>query len=171
MSSREHPHLNELSKLLVIDEAERMIKQGSFPQLSQIFEAINRSNPPEMDDKDDSDYDESDDEDRLKSLQGIRGETKVTMLDDRILETIKLPKKDVDVEKNDKTNMMSTILPEPMEMDDGEYLKEQTLIQNEADTLKATKMTTKRKNKKNKFIDKPLYFQRHWLFHRTLTTN
>ena len=162
MSSGEHPHLNELSKLqfLVIDEADRMIKQGSFPQLSQIFEAINRANPALVDDEDGEDYDESDDEDRLKSLHGIRGEAKVTMLDDRILEMIELQKKDVDVEKNDKTNMTSTVLPEPMEMDDGEYLKEQARIQNEADTLKATKMTTNRKNmknmknKKNKFIDK-----------------
>ena len=137
MSSGEHPHLNELSKLqfLVIDEADRMIKQGSFPQLSQISEAINRANPPLVDDEDDSDSDESDDEDRLKSLHGIRGEAKVTMLDDRILEMIELQKKDVDVEKNDKTNMTSTVLPEPMEMDDGEYLKEQARIQNEADKL------------------------------------
>ena len=140
MSSGEHPHLNELSKLqfLVIDEADRMIKQGSFPQLSQIFEAINRANPPLVDnddDDDDSDDDESDDENRLKSIHGIRGEAKVTMLDDRIVQMIELQKKGVNIDKHDdETNMVSTI-PQPVEMDDGEFLKEQTRIQKEANTL------------------------------------
>lgn len=91
MSNKEYTHLNNLTQLrfLVIDEADRMIKQGSFPQLKQIFELINLANPPpEEEDSDvESDFDE-DEDDRLKSLNGVRGEAKLVMLDDSILEAI-----------------------------------------------------------------------------------
>ncbi|KAL3826311.1 hypothetical protein ACHAXA_004629 [Cyclostephanos tholiformis] len=64
MSSKEYTHLNDLSQLsfLVIDEADRMIKQGSFPQLKQIFDREREGGgeirgrdipaPVEMDDED-----------------------------------------------------------------------------------------------------------------------
>ncbi len=115
MSSKNYSHLNELSQLrfLVVDEADRMIKQGSFPQLKQIFEVINLANPPpedpnEMDDESDDD----DDDDRLKSLQGVRGEAKVVMLDDSILAAI----------ERERSGSKST--PKPMEMEDDEYLEQ-----------------------------------------------
>lgn len=115
MSSNNYSHLNELSQLrfLVVDEADRMIKQGSFPQLKQIFEVINLANPPpedpnEMEDESDDD----DDEDRLRSLQGVRGEAKVVMLDDSILAAI------------ERERSGSKSAPKPMEMEDDEYLEQ-----------------------------------------------
>jgi len=115
MSSNDYSHLNELSQLrfLVIDEADRMIKQGSFPQLKQIFEVINLANPPpedpnEMEDESDDD----DDEDRLRSLQGVRGEAKVVMLDDSILAAI------------ERERSGSKSAPKPMELEDDEYLEQ-----------------------------------------------
>lgn len=91
MSSEEHPHLMDLTKLryLVVDEADRMIKQGSFPELSKIFSLINEANPPPSEDGGDGFDDDDDDPDRLKSLPGIRGEAKVTMLDDRLMAMIR----------------------------------------------------------------------------------
>ncbi len=87
MSSREHPHLNDLSQLrfLVMDEADRMIQQGSFAQLKRILDAVHRANP--MTESDDEDMDDVDEEDcdRMLGLPGIRGEAKVTMLSDDIL--------------------------------------------------------------------------------------
>ena len=91
MSSEEHPHLMDLTKLryLVVDEADRMIKQGSFPQLAKIFSLINEANPPPSEDGGDDFDDDDDDPDRLQSLPGIRGEAKVTMLDDRLMAMIR----------------------------------------------------------------------------------
>uniref|UniRef100_A0A6U0TJF8 RNA helicase n=1 Tax=Eucampia antarctica TaxID=49252 RepID=A0A6U0TJF8_9STRA len=141
MSNGEHPHLNDLSRLrfLVIDEADRMIKQGSFPQLSQIFEAINRANPPIEDDSEEEyDEEESDDEDRLKSLRGVKGEAKVTMLDDRILKMIELQSKGINLKERDVKDLTkvvddSSTIPEPLEIDDTEYLQEQKRLEESSD--------------------------------------
>lgn len=112
MSSNEYSHLNDLSQLrfLVIDEADRMIKQGSFPQLKQIFEVINQANPPPPND-DEEEESEDDDEDRLQSLKGVRGEAKVVMLDDAILAAIER-------ERN------GGVKPKPMEVEDEEYMEQ-----------------------------------------------
>lgn len=112
MSSNEYSHLNDLSQLrfLVIDEADRMIKQGSFPQLKQIFEVINRANPPPSNAVEDDESDEEDDE-RLQSLKGVKGEAKVVMLDDTILAAI-------EKERNGGAK------PKPLEMDDNMYLEQ-----------------------------------------------
>ena len=85
-------------RFLVIDEADRMISQGNFPQLKQIFTFIKRNSPhhqTELDHEDDDDDDESSDSDqenpekfRLKHLPGVRGESKVKMLDLNILNEI-----------------------------------------------------------------------------------
>ena len=94
MSSRDYDHLNELSRIrfLVIDEADRMTNQGSFPQLSSILDAVQRANPMEDSDDEDDESDESDDEqgeeDRLLGLPGFPGEAKLTMLSDDILDAI-----------------------------------------------------------------------------------
>jgi len=122
MSSNDYPHLNNLSQLrfLVIDEADRMIKQGSFPQLQQIFQVVIRANPPPVDSdtEDESDTEEDgygdDDMDRLKGLQGVRGEAKVVMLNDSILEAI----------EKQKTSME----PKAMEMEEEEYWQERERI-------------------------------------------
>ena len=100
-----------------------MIKQGSFPQLKQIFEVINQANPPPEDPNDfeeESDDDE-DEDDRLKSLKGVRGEAKVVMLDDSIVAAI----------ERERTGLKEDT-PAPMEMDDDEY--EQQLLNKEDDS-------------------------------------
>ena len=109
MSGREHEHLRNLSQLkfLVIDECDRMIGQGSFPQLVNIFDAIHQANPL-LGSDDESDFeDDEQEEDRLQSLPGVRGEAKVEMLGD-VLERMRhaqgLPEE-----------------PEPLELDDDEY--------------------------------------------------
>ncbi len=90
MSSGDHDHLSDLSQLrfLVVDEADRMINQGSFPQLTHILEKVRLSNPLPTDSDDDDESDSDDDENRLQSLPGILGEAKVQMLNDDILKMI-----------------------------------------------------------------------------------
>ena len=115
MSSKEYSHLNDLTQLrfLVIDEADRMVKQGCFPQLRQIFEVINRANPPPSTDENDALDEESDDDERLKSLKGVRGEAKVVMLDDAILAAI------------ERERDGNAAPPKPVEVDDREYLEQE----------------------------------------------
>jgi ATP-dependent RNA helicase DDX24/MAK5 len=89
ISSRDYEHLNDLSQLrfLVIDEADRMVNQrGSFPELSNILDAVHRANPmEENDDVDQLDETESDDnQNRMLGLPGIPGEAKVAMISDEI---------------------------------------------------------------------------------------
>jgi ATP-dependent RNA helicase DDX24/MAK5 len=119
MSSKEYSHLNDLSQLsfLVIDEADRMIKQGSFPQLQKIFEAINDANPPppdEVEGDEDSEDDDDDNYDRLKGIGGVRGEARVVMLNDSILAAI-------ENEREGGVKMRGRDVPPPAEMDDEEY--------------------------------------------------
>jgi len=118
MSSNEYSHLNDLTQLrfLIIDEADRMIKQGSFPQLQQIFNAINIANPPpeDPDDMADESDDDDDDEDRMRGLRGVRGEARVVMLDDSILERIER-------QRNGGGSMGGGAPPTPVEMEDNEY--------------------------------------------------
>jgi len=132
MSSKEYTHLNNLSQLrfLVVDEADRMIKQGNFPQLQQIFEMINQANPPPPEDDSDEDESDSDDEEeedgyeRLKSLGGVRGEARTVMLSDSILEAIER-------ERNGgggAGKKGSDAKPKPMEMDDDEYEEQQAQL-------------------------------------------
>ena len=119
MSCKEHPHLMDLTQLryLVIDEADRMISQGSFPQLSKIFDLINEANPP-PEEEDWSDEEEEDDDDphRMRSLPGIPGEAKVQMLDDRLLAMIRRQEEGGTISDEGAESS-----PEPQEMDDEEY--------------------------------------------------
>ena len=89
ISSGSHPHLSDLSQIrfLVLDEADRMVQEHSFPQLIQILETVHKANPGPPDDLDEQDEfdDGSDEEHRLEGLPGVRGEAKVTMLTDEIL--------------------------------------------------------------------------------------
>ena len=104
-----------------------MIKQGSFPQLRQIFEVINLANPPPEDDdsdEDSDDDDDDDDDDRLKSLRGVRGEAKVVMLDDSILAAI---------ERERNGGNCKDGKPKPMEMEDQEYEEQQQHARNDVD--------------------------------------
>ena len=153
METRDHEHLNELSqiKYLVIDEADRMVQQGSFPQLSKILTAVHEANP--LDEDDDDDEDESDDETdgvdnqgptRLLGMPGVPGEAKVVMLGD-MLERMRQQQlgasgnddeENGDSEKDDDDDDDDDV-PEPQEMDDDEYdellKQQQQLQQQEAD--------------------------------------
>lgn len=135
--------MNDLSQIrfLVIDEADRMIQQGSFPQLVRILDEIHKANP--MDDDDDKDDDSEDDQDeddnqgpkRLSSLPGIPGEAKVHMLSDELLQQLQKQQEheegDVDVDKDDdpkddepegEEDERNEAAPRPpMELDDEEY--------------------------------------------------
>jgi ATP-dependent RNA helicase DDX24/MAK5 len=111
--------LNNMSKtlqFLVIDEADRMLCQGSFPQLKSILNFIQQQPNKEYEDADDDDddYDElsssgeqqhSDDKEDgidernvshqnfLPSLSGVRGETHCELLSDDILAHIEEARK------------------------------------------------------------------------------
>lgn len=93
ISSREYEHLVDLSqiKFLVIDEADRMIQMGSFPQLSNILDQVQLANPMVDDDDeeeellDEADMDEAD---RMLGLPGLPGEARVKMLSDDILRQV-----------------------------------------------------------------------------------
>eukprot|EP00578_Thalassiosira_sp_NH16_P013461 CAMPEP_0181108602 /NCGR_PEP_ID=MMETSP1071-20121207/17716_1 /TAXON_ID=35127 /ORGANISM="Thalassiosira sp., Strain NH16" /LENGTH=467 /DNA_ID=CAMNT_0023192213 /DNA_START=156 /DNA_END=1556 /DNA_ORIENTATION=- len=159
MSSKEYSHLNDLSQLrfLVIDEADRMIKQGNFPQLQQIFDVINEANPPPEDpaDLEDESSDDDDDDDRLKGLTGVRGEAKLVMLDDSILDAIERERNSggksagteipimlddsildaIERERNSGGKSAGTEIPKPMEMDDDEFeQQQQQLLGGESDS-------------------------------------
>ena len=124
MSSKEYTHLNNLSQLrfLVVDEADRMIKYV-------VIEAINTANlPPPDDDSDEDDASDSDDDcDRLKGLAGVRGEAKVVMLSDSILEAIERER------SGDSGRKGSTEKPKPMEIDDDEYWEQQAKLLDQND--------------------------------------
>ena len=122
MSSRQHEHLNDLSQIrfLVIDEADRMVQQGSFPQLSRILEAVHEANP--LDDESDEESldganDLDDYPDRLLGLPGIPGEAKVMMLGD-VLDRI----------KQDQQNEER---PDPVELTEDEYNVQMRMEEND----------------------------------------
>jgi ATP-dependent RNA helicase DDX24/MAK5 len=97
ISKRSHPHFGNLSRVqhLVVDEADRMIQQGSFPELARILEVVHLANP--LDEASDNEFlDDADheDEDRLLGLAGLRGEAKVKMLSADILNKIELHKQE-----------------------------------------------------------------------------
>mmetsp|Transcript_51057 Transcript_51057/g.59039 ORF Transcript_51057/g.59039 Transcript_51057/m.59039 type:complete len:793 (-) Transcript_51057:82-2460(-) len=98
LTSEDIDHLKDLSQIrfLVLDEADRMTQEHSFPELVKILDRINVSNPSEKDvigDDDDDNADSgSDDGTRMLGLPGIRGEAHLTMLTDDILEQIQAQK-------------------------------------------------------------------------------
>lgn len=100
LSSGENDHLNDLSNIrfLVLDEADRMTQEHSFPQLVKILDSINAANPSENDMGDDNNGgddetdDESHDESRMLGLPGIRGEADLVMLTEDIMNQIELQK-------------------------------------------------------------------------------
>ncbi|CAI5733451.1 unnamed protein product [Hyaloperonospora brassicae] len=119
----DHEHMKDLSKtlrFLVVDEADRMLQPGSYPELQKIFEVIRRKNSAvdlgltnlsdneeddeaamEGDENDDGDDGEGDDEDI--DMSKFTSGTKVLMLDD----VLKLQrKKEQDAEKLRKKNTM-----------------------------------------------------------------
>jgi ATP-dependent RNA helicase DDX24/MAK5 len=112
LSSGDNDHLRDLSQIqfLVLDEADRMTQEHSFPQLVKILDMVNEANPSEEDDGEDEDEasdEESDDGSRMLGLPGIRGEAKLTMLTDDILKQLETQK--------------SSTKPEAIELADDEY--------------------------------------------------
>eukprot|EP00529_Nitzschia_sp_RCC80_P017209 CAMPEP_0113465596 /NCGR_PEP_ID=MMETSP0014_2-20120614/13824_1 /TAXON_ID=2857 /ORGANISM="Nitzschia sp." /LENGTH=845 /DNA_ID=CAMNT_0000357765 /DNA_START=11 /DNA_END=2545 /DNA_ORIENTATION=+ /assembly_acc=CAM_ASM_000159 len=92
MSSGEHEHLRDLSNVqfLVLDEADRMTQEHSFPQMIKILDMVNDANPSDDGDEEDSDEesDDEDEDDRMMGLPGVPGEARLAMLSDDILERI-----------------------------------------------------------------------------------
>ena len=137
MSSREYEHLNDLSQVrfLVIDEADRMITQGSFPQLSMILDAVQRANPGEEDDKDKDETNQEPedenlhDEHRLLGLPGVPGEAKLMMLNDTVLAEIQRQGGLENNSDNDKDMLVSSSeQPPTKELEDSDYEEQQAQL-------------------------------------------
>lgn len=94
LSSGDNDHLKDLSriKFLVLDEADRMMQEHSFPQLIKILDSINDANPCDENADDDDGEEDSDNEtidgSRMLGLPGIRGEADLVMLSDDILKKV-----------------------------------------------------------------------------------
>jgi len=159
-------------RFLVIDEADRMISQGNFPQLKQIFAFIQKNSPQSPPEETDSENEESEsdseDEDRLKHLQGVRGETKVKMLDDDILKQIEQQKlgeapvpineledeDENDDDNNEHLNLMSdeyeNVLSLSVPTTTTKYVPRQTFIYSATLTLPSTSTSGKAQSYNNK---------------------
>lgn len=118
--------MSDLSQVrfLVLDEVDRMIQLGSFPQLEQILDQVQSENP--MDDDEDEEEEDIDEEgmndpDRLLGLPGIPGEARVQMLSDDMLRQLDAVRGDSEV-------------VETREVEDDEFDEmEMMLDENEAD--------------------------------------
>jgi ATP-dependent RNA helicase DDX24/MAK5 len=125
ISSGEHEHLNDLSQIrfLVIDEADRMVQQGSFKELGRILDAVQAANPMDDDDDDndnaanDNGDDDADgnDAERMFGLPGVPGEARVEMLSDDVLKQLEQQRGEDDNDSDDDDE------PSTKEMEDGEY--------------------------------------------------
>ncbi|GAX11546.1 ATP-dependent RNA helicase DDX24/MAK5 [Fistulifera solaris] len=164
MSSREHPHLNDLSQLrfLVLDEADRMNQQGSFEQLRRILDAVHRANP--MTESDDEDMDDVDEEDcdRMLGLPGIRGEAKVTMLSDNILNELAKQRqepaeankpKDDEYEEESKHEYESESDEDAISLPSSPPVHRQTFIFSATLTLPGSEKSKKRKRTDTSVLD------------------
>jgi len=172
MSSDEHSHLQDMSNLrfLVIDEADRLISTGNFPQLRQIFSYIQQKSPQPCEESDDdsddeSDSNESDDDDdanRLKHLQGVRGEARVKMLNINILNQIEQQRSDKpqsplidDREEEDENDSFEeyndNLNDENVEVDASikKYIPRQTFVYSATLTLPSTQTSLKRSKTKS----------------------
>ncbi|KAG7359102.1 DEAD/DEAH box helicase domain protein [Nitzschia inconspicua] len=115
LSSGDHTHLRDLSSIrfLVLDEADRLTQEHSFPQLIEILDAVHTANPRETEDDEetnainDESYLDDEDGDRLLGLPGVRGEAQLTMLTDSILDGIEAQK--------------GSTIPQSREVADGEF--------------------------------------------------
>ena len=164
MSSREHPHLHDLSQLrfLVMDEADRMIQQGTFTQLKHILDAVHQANPlTESDDEDMEEADE-DDPDRMLGLPGVRGEAKVTMLSDDILNQLAQQRQEPAHAKKVKDDESENELSDEIEPESDEEETElpsslpvhrQTFIFSATLTLPSAEISKKRKRRDISGID------------------
>lgn len=166
ISKQAHPHLRDLSQIqhLVVDEADRMIQQGSFPELSRIFDAIHLANPMD-DDSDDDDHgdaegdSDTDEEGRLLRLPGLPGEAKVQMLSADILERIERQRQDgtppepieeSDEEADDDSSLDDDVSQshDKADEDDTPVVLRRTYVYSATLTLPATSSSYKKKHRK-----------------------
>jgi ATP-dependent RNA helicase DDX24/MAK5 len=108
---------------LVIDEADRMVSQGSFKELGRILDAVQAANPMDEDDEEEDDAvsDNGDDEDaeaeRMFGLPGVPGEARVEMLSDEVMKRMQQQHGDEDDDENDSDDDEQSA----KEMEDDEY--------------------------------------------------
>ena len=141
-----------------------MTQEHSFPQLVKILDLVNDANPNEEDESEDEESDdESDDGSRMLGLPGIRGEAKLTMLTDDILNQVEALKastkperkevSDDEFEEDDDDELlgdeeMANLFATPEE----EKVHRQTFIYSATLTLPFTSTTTtkSKRGKKSK---------------------
>jgi ATP-dependent RNA helicase DDX24/MAK5 len=113
---------------LVIDEADRMVSQGSFKELGRILDAVQAANPMDADDDEDEDdavSDNGDDEDaeaeRMFGLPGVPGEARVEMLSDDVMKKMQQQHGDDDGDDENDSDDDENDEPVAKEMEDDEY--------------------------------------------------
>ncbi|KAL4138899.1 hypothetical protein PRIC2_002399 [Phytophthora ramorum] len=107
-----HEHMNDLAntlRFLVVDEADRMLQPGSYPELEKIFDTLRRKNnsasselsnlsdeeDEESEDEDDNDDNDEEDDGEDIDMSTFASGSKVMMLDD----VLKMQKKKQEKEK------------------------------------------------------------------------
>ena len=170
ISSRDYEHLADLSQIrfLVMDEADRLTQDHSFPQLLKILERIHEENPglQDQDTIDDSNED-LETEDRLLGLPGIQGEAQLTMLTPEILKQIEEQRQSTVPERPDDSSEGSIRNEEDADEDENDHealfapddeeeeeaqprVHRQTLIYSATLTLPFTSTSTTSKAKSHK---------------------
>lgn len=157
LSSGDNEHLRDLSQIqfLVLDEADRMTQEHSFPQLVKILDLVNDANPNEEEDSEEEDSDdESEDGSRMLGLPGIRGEAKLTMLTEDILkqaealrssttaERMEVADEEFDNESDGELGGVEDDIPEDLFAAPEERVHRQTFIYSATLTLPFTSTTT-----------------------------
>lgn len=120
--------MRDLSRIrfLVLDEADRLTQEHSFPQLISILDAVHAANPRDREEEESVSDEESsvdEDDDRLLGLPGVRGEAQLTMLSDEIMDGIEAQKGSEIPESKEVPNEE---FPEEEEKDEDESSVEST---------------------------------------------
>jgi ATP-dependent RNA helicase DDX24/MAK5 len=116
-------------RFLVIDEADRMVSQGSFKELGRILDAVQAANPMDEDDEDEDDAvsDNGDDDadgneaERMFGLPGVPGEARVEMLSDNVMKQMQQQHGDDDDDDDENDSDNDDDEPVAQEMEDDEF--------------------------------------------------
>jgi ATP-dependent RNA helicase DDX24/MAK5 len=167
MSSEEHSSMIDLTKLkyLVVDEADRMVKQGNFPELERIFGVINKEKEEsdseeegseEEEDENDAEEEEEEEEDNaendveemsekeIQAFLGFTDEHKTVSLSDDVLKRIEEQK---NLPKSAYKTARAEPLPKPKK---GKEVKGQRQTFIYSATLTLPQVSDKKDKNKNK---------------------